>query len=284
MIQFVKLLRAPNAVPPLLWLLIGYYAGGANKIDGRIVTMFIGILLLNFFATLQNDVNDLVIDSGSGRKTALTLGKISQHKMNMVIYFLLISALLVPLLLGYFYVAFLLALYAVVCFAYNAKPLQLSRRPISSFVTLAICFSTLPAIYGINLSGASFNKNIMILLTGGFLFRISLSVLKDYKDYAGDKRYKKDTFLIKYGSYKLKVLSLAAYSIGAAMIVFSVILITNIKSELVLLLVITAVYSFSKRMNLRTKASGYELNNYIFHRLLLFGVLFEAGVWICFYT
>src|SRR4051812_31249028 len=99
MLGLINLFRPKNAIAPVLWLFIGYGASSADQWKAAPLQLCtFGILLLNFFATAQNDIEDLDIDSRSGRSSALIGRQVSVEKLKAVSYALAAIAIITPLL------------------------------------------------------------------------------------------------------------------------------------------------------------------------------------------
>lgn len=283
MAELLVLLRPRNAVPPLLWLLVGYAAGGATNYRSAPLTLcFIGLALLNFFATAQNDLEDFDIDKDSGRRSALTDGRVSKNSLRLIGRFMAGLALVLPLIFWQPRVFWLLLIYLLVCWLYNSPPAQLSRRPVASITALGLCFAALPFLYGWIISSGPLSSAVIWLIAGGFLLRFSLSALKDYKDYYGDKKNSKQTFLIRFGPHKLRSISMFMFVAGLALIILAALSDLGAKAG-ALFLAAFAIYMISERAKLKAGKNYFDYNNRLFHKLLTLGILFEAGVWACFY-
>jgi 4-hydroxybenzoate polyprenyltransferase len=133
----------------------------------------------------------------------LVLASLSQQKLTLLIFILI---------------------YTTVGWLYNARPFQLSHRPILSIVFLGIYYALLPCLFGLLLSGNSLTPLFIIFLICYSLCRCSISLLKDYKDVTGDKKHHKHTFLLTYGQRRVALIStvigLTAYPTIYALILF----------------------------------------------------------------
>jgi 4-hydroxybenzoate polyprenyltransferase len=98
--------------------------------------------------------------------------------------------------------------------AYNAPPLLLSRRPIASIVLLGAYYTTLPLLFGVLMGGGKLGSGFVVLCLSLTLQKVSVSLLKDYKDEAGDRQYGKQTFLIVYGRHAVAWSSIITGLVG----------------------------------------------------------------------
>jgi 4-hydroxybenzoate polyprenyltransferase len=181
------------------------------------------VLLLHSAATLDNDLEDLEIDRSNHRTGMLLSGALSAEHARTLSYSLYILALLttslLPLRFGHlgFATAFLL-----LGWIYNRRPLQFSRRPIASIITLGACYGALPLAYGLWLGGSELiDPNSLGLIGIWFTGRIGVSILKDFKDARGDRAHHKRTFYLAYGRSHTIWLSLIAGLISYAAILAS---------------------------------------------------------------
>jgi 1,4-dihydroxy-2-naphthoate octaprenyltransferase len=158
-------------------------------------------------------VEDRDIDSENGRDEAyiraLSPSGVIRIAWSMIVISFAMTAILLP-------VAVIAPLVGFIIFSwmYNAKPFQLSRRPIGSIAVLGICYAYIPLMFGMSL-GSPIDAVLFLLLGVSFaVSRISLSMLKDYKDARGDALHHKKTFLLVYGRSVVRSVSVALACIG----------------------------------------------------------------------
>ena len=286
--QIIDLSRPKNAVHPLLALLMGYaMARGDSDISSGLFITFAIIVLLNFFATLQNDAIDKPIDQASGRVTPLIRGEFSTPQVLTIAYCLAVTAVALPVLLGSGPITIFAIVYLFLAWCYNAPPWQASRRPLASLVILALLLTGLPLAFGYYLVAGTIPVEIIGLAFGGFWLRFANSILKDYKDYAGDKRYSKKTFLVAFGPRLTKRVSIIAAVVGYGVvlgIVTARIQHTWISYLSVIILGFVINYALWLRTRLRLTQRWFSVqNNEIFHRLLDVDIVFEVGIILCLY-
>ncbi|MFO0881917.1 MAG: UbiA family prenyltransferase [Candidatus Saccharimonadales bacterium] len=199
-LNWVLLVRPYNVLPPMLAMLIAcIYAGGAP-----VHLCVAGVLLIVFLhseATIRNDLKDKDVDTANKRQGILFANN-EKHTnyTHWVMYASIILSLLLVVYLQNIAIGLLVILSLLLSWAYNTKPLQLSRRPLLSIGILGIMYGALPVVLGYLLSVKTISvAQMLVLALVWFLLRVSISLLKDFKDEAGDRKYHKQTFLIVYG-------------------------------------------------------------------------------------
>lgn len=285
--NILVLCRPKNAISPAIALIIGNTAViGGSKLSIEIFISVICVILLNFFATLQNDVIDQQIDKASKRNTALTRGEISVNQTMAIAYSFFVIAVAIPMLLGLRQVTIFSIIYAAWIYGYNMLPLQFSRHPISSIVTLSLLLSSLPLMFGYFLASNHLDHTLVFLGIGGFLSRFSISILKDYKDFRADTAYQKITFLVAFGANRVRRISLYFSIFSYIIWIILIIQIRGYKLPVLLgclLLAILSTYSISQRIILSNSIKKFGVNNNLFHKIIDIQILFEYGVFVCFY-
>ena len=89
-------------------------------------------------------------------------------------------------------------------YLYNAHT---SKKPILSVVSLSFVYA-LPLVYGFYLTHNALNIEFVTLFILYFLLKISIVILKDYRDVVGDSMYNKQTFLLQFGYKTVAYVSL----------------------------------------------------------------------------
>ena len=160
------------------------------------------VYLLHSAGTIRNDIVDRETDRINKPDRPLVTGKISQATAEALFFGFMLLTVAFAILGG---PAFLIwgALLYFGAWLYNEPPFLGSHRPISSIVLMAVCFTTLPFIFGAQVgSGQMFLTSAPFILTiiGLSLSRAATSIFKDFKDVVGDKATGKKTFLLEFGS------------------------------------------------------------------------------------
>lgn len=281
--EALLLLRPRNAVPPILACMVGYYAAGPSQ---PAPPLFIGgviVFLAHSYATLQNDLEDQVIDRANRRKSALLSGNFSVKSLQKVSYFLILSIVAAASLSPQYPVHLSFAVVFIgLAWAYNRPPLLLSHRPVGSITLLGMFFGAVPLLYGASLGGNALSAHVLILAVAWFLLRCSVSILKDYSDYSGDKQHHKQTFLIAYGPVRVAYTSLFASLSGYALlagVLFGLVDFGKLWS-IAAVTTLLAIYSLWLRHELVRPRSFLSADGY-FHKVFLVTTLVDVGAVLC---
>jgi 4-hydroxybenzoate polyprenyltransferase len=115
----------------------------------------------------------------------------------------------------------LVALSLLVSWAYSLRPLRLSYRTYLAHAALGVAYVAIP--YGLGLAVVRSAPRPADALLAGALFALFVAriVLKDFRDRAGDARFGKPTFLLRYGKRATCAVSLAALATGNALLLVS---------------------------------------------------------------
>ncbi len=268
--------RPLNSIHPLLLLYIG--ALFVQAPFGHIVGAIILLFLVHSAVTLSNDLNDIDVDAANGRNvSAARLAKGSGGALLVWIVYgicILVSALYLPMLFTMLLVAVLVG-----SWVYNAKPFQLSKRPIGSIVMMALCYGLLPFLAGASL-GSPLTPLLLALGIGFALSRASLSILKDYKDAVGDAKHHKKTFLLVYGRTMVRRASVYMAATGYLLTIILIALTTPIIQQgpfYVIVSAAVAAWLVFERTKL-TPSKSYQQLNAKFHQLLSYEVLFYGAI------
>jgi len=205
---------------------IGFFLA-TDKINANYFVGVAVIILAFAYATLQNDVEDIAIDRINAPNSIIASGKLSFEEVSNFNTVLLLGLLVLSL---YNFPRHLIPVLftIIIIWLYNKPPLLLSRKPISSIIILALMYSTVPLYYGYYSSGAMVvNHYLFLLILAWFFVRISVSILKDYKDAHGDKIYNKRTFYLTFGGRMTALGSMICGLLGYLGILTAIFLITR---------------------------------------------------------
>lgn len=258
---------------------IGFFlVGGIHSIG---IDYIIGILviLLGFaYATIQNDIEDLAIDKVNSPSKALASGKLSIEEASAFNNIILVGLLALSLYHFPHHLIFVLMLGLI--WLYNKPPFFLSRRPIASIVVLALAYSTVPLLYGYYLNfGLALNSDLLYLVLLWFLVRISIAILKDYKDARGDKAYNKRTFYLTYGHRYTALVSIICFSVGCVGILFLLFLLRT-PHWLFILPALFLIRNFYLRLQLFRTMNNKKLTD-IFHQIFFGQNQFDFAFLLC---
>lgn len=209
--HYIDIIRPKNVVAMWLAFTVGSLITGSVPLAGFVLGLAI-LFLIHSAGTLQNDVVDYAVDKSNKVDSVLQNKQLSVNVANYLAIFLYALALLTarytPSQSGY-HLAFACTL-VLLCWLYNVPPVRLSHRPIASIIILGLFYSAVPMAYGALLAGASIRLAVGLAIIWGVL-RASTSIMKDYKDVAGDRLHHKKTFLLAYGK---KVTAITGVALG----------------------------------------------------------------------
>jgi len=238
--QLFLLSRPANALLPLLLLTAGFYAalGGFEQPSLDFYNLCISAFLLHAAFTVFNDVADRTIDADNNVRTIITLGTKTQRlRIAWGAAVLLVAAILIVATLPPAVTIVVLCM-TVVAFGYNQRPLQFSRRPLASIISLGLLYGFLPFFAGYFVVSPQVPYEWVAFASLWMVGRISLSLLKDFKDEDGDARHGKQTFLLRYGHGA--TLHLSTWLCAISYVGITAILVLQARTLLLMVVVVVA--------------------------------------------
>jgi 4-hydroxybenzoate polyprenyltransferase len=284
---YAELSRPYNSIAAILSFTIGYYFYYPQVSSGKVWIDFllgtIVVVLLHSDYTMQNDLYDIEIDKFNKRTTPLINGTIKPVTLYRVIVYTVLAALFIASfsdnkIYGLCFVMF----YSAFAIIYNGPPFLGSRRP-SSILLLGFIYSTIPLWYGVTIGGNSITKAVLVVSLLHLLIRMSISILKDFKDTKGDRHYNKRTFFVTYGRNLTVNISVALALVGYLLIIYSLYKIKNPGTIVLTVLVITALINLVNRFRLIGQNSEKGLAR-IFQKSFLYQHLFDGAILLCLLT
>ena len=284
---FVTLIRPYNATAALLACAIGFLFPSTTKNWTDFVFALVTLLLCHSFATVLNDIIDQDVDLVNAPEKPLQVKRIMLIEAKRYTFILAILAvglsLLHPLPQLLCTIFFLLIIYL-----YNCKPFQFSYKPILSVITLGFAYTCIPMLYGYmlnnNVFGIFYGKGLLFpgLVLAWLLVRISISMLKDYKDEIGDALFHKKTFYLAYGKRVTAVTSFILAIIGYTGILIVSFYMKTL-SFVSLLPIFFCLLVFLPRVKLLATTEAKQAN-VLFHKIFFSENRFEAAylLWLIF--
>ncbi|MBI1857031.1 UbiA prenyltransferase family protein [Candidatus Saccharibacteria bacterium] len=275
---FIDLARPYNAPAALLPFFISYFFYDPVVNWQDIIVGFLLIVILHSVFTIQNDILDLEIDKSNHRSTPLTNGLVSSQSLRQT----MINLYIVSVFIASFgsnkelNIGFVL-LYSALAWAYNSPPIQASRRPILSITLLGFLYSALLLAFGFLLSGRGINVLILVLF---MLARMSISILKDFKDAPGDKKNNKRTFYLVYGQTATKTFSLLMAAICYPLIIWLIVSHLELGGLAISALVFIGFVNIYNRLLLLKTDSESQLAK-IFRKSFWLENYYETMVLVC---
>lgn len=271
--RLVRLSRLFDAAFPIVSLFLGVVVTG--QLNNHSLYLLVPIvIILNSVAMIWNDIEDREIDADNGRPELVKSNVALLGRLKIYLVILIAVGILLAWLVNA--IAFVLAI-ATVCiiWIYNSKPIQASRRPILSIVVLSGAGAFLPYLFGLSLG----NIGIHVLIAGvcWWFGRISLSVLKDYKDARGDARHNKKTFLLCYGVRKVAVVSVISLCVGYGALIGLMFSLSNTTWGLLALITTTGVFAYMRRPLFDSKSTYVQLDS-SFRKIAQYQLLLDVGV------
>jgi len=264
-----RIARPYNAILPLILVALGGISEGAST---AVILMTVSaFFLLHSAVTIWNDIEDIHIDRDNYRDLS-SFDKLGKNALKRIVIFLIAVGLGCGLLLSVnVFVVFIC--FVSLSYAYNSPPLQLSRRPIASIVILGACYALLPFWTGVLAAGQLSTYSVVLGVTLA-ISRMSLSILKDYKDAHGDAKHTKKTFLLVYGRTVTRRTSMLLACIGYAFTLATAWWFQPSLSTFYLIIgVFLCAWLVSQRQVLR-KFSTYKALNEQFHKCIHYELLF----------
>lgn len=273
---YIELARPSNVLLPALAVVAGFLFTGA-ELNADLWIGLVAFFLLHSAVTIWNDIEDRAIDKLNNVDTILTRSAKAIPQARKVVVLLVVATLVCGVFLPPSAITWLVV-FLVLAWAYNARPLILSRRPISSIVVLGLCYAFVPILLGASL-GLGVSSEVVWLAVFWALGRASLSILKDYKDAVGDAKSNKRTFLLVYGNRRVRLVSLILGIVGyveVARITYELVVPASVEwfyasvGAALLLLVYGRLVLFRK--------NSYEQLNRVFHMCLQWQLLCDGVI------
>ncbi|MHA1269241.1 MAG: UbiA family prenyltransferase [Candidatus Helarchaeota archaeon] len=202
-ISFIKNLRILRTLSYLLMYFFGWFFGwyfSLYNID--YIKLIIGLISIFFcwqFCISLNDIFDIEIDRITNPDRPYVKGYLGKKKYIIISLIYVIISIISSIFLG-FVPLILISIFLFLGYIYSAPPIRMRKYIIGTlFIGGASALSYFAGLYSIN--------NIINLnqLTIGILIFFALSmgtVVKDYKDYEGDKKAGVSTIFTKFGLEK----------------------------------------------------------------------------------
>lgn len=264
--------RPLNAVQPLLGVYLGYLLAGASNVQLLLAAM-VSVFVIHSVVTVWNDIEDELGDRKGGRYHVASWRKHPVYVHLPVVAVIVVGASIAVVELYSVLTAALIGVLVLLGWIYNARPIQASHRPVASMAVLFLSYGLLPVLIGGSIGGHHVLVALFALFWG--INRLSLSLLKDYKDALADAKSHKKTFLLVFGGKRTAWLSLVCADVGFAGTI--VLLYVHRPQLSILCLVVAATALIYERLQL-FKVDSYAELSMVFKRSSEYQIIFEAAV------
>lgn len=268
--QLIRLARLWDALLPVVSLFVG--AALVDRVDdSRLMGLIALVVLLNSIAIIWNDIEDRRIDADNDRPEVSRQTQSQLRQLKIGVGLLLAVSLCLAWIISSL-VGWLCFLVIGVTWAYNSRPFQASRRPIASIILLSGAGAFLPFLLGAALGG--FTSTVWVAGVTWWVGRISLSLLKDYKDVKGDAKHSKKTFLLRFGARRVAWISLLTFLLGYGL--FVSLLFHNVAATMLLYVAMGLIVYM--RRSLFDRHATYLALDHTFRQLVQYQLLLDVGV------
>jgi 4-hydroxybenzoate polyprenyltransferase len=211
-----RMLRIRTVLVMVTFQAIGYEA---VKPTGAVsVTFILGAIMLGALymsATCFNDVSDEEVDkvnlANDVSRPLMTTNVTSQQLKWLGIITLIIS-LVTAIAISPAHLVLAISGILLSVF-YSLPPIKISHRGIFASLWLPLSYVILPFLTGSFIQGDLTRTSMWVLLTMYVTF-IGRILLKDFRDYEGDKKFGKLNFLVRHGPVKTCIASASAWILG----------------------------------------------------------------------
>lgn len=277
--QFFRLARFENCILPVLALGAGYFTSRADYVSHLLISAF-SLIAIHTVVTIWNDIAD---EEGDRNNQIERIANIREEgnlsHLRAVLIFISVMVIFASFFVSGVAVVMMASL-LLLGWIYNHAPVRASCRPIASLVVLGISYAALPFLLGASLG--HIGHAVILMSVGWTVGRVSLSMLKDYKDAPGDAVSNKRTFLLVYGGTLTARLSSSFAFIGFAVCGLIAVGLTH-SLRYGIALVAAALGLLAIRSQLFRERNYVALNR-VFHESLKYQVLFDGLVILCLRT
>ena len=213
--SYAEIARPGNAMLAVMAFCVGYFLVHKVVSWPDFATALGIIFCVHSAITIQNDREDVAIDRINASRTPLHAGGMTLEEARYLEW--AFTAVAIVLALYNPGVHLLpLVVWLAVGWVYNRQPFGFSRRPLLSIVTLGVAYAVIPVAYGVRLGANQWSALEGIAIALWFLRRMSVSILKDYKDEKGDRAMGKRTFYLVYGHRRTALVSIIMSALAFA--------------------------------------------------------------------
>ena len=212
-----RMLRLRTVLLMVTFEAIGFEAVHPSRIiPFKFLLMALMISALYVCATCFNDVADEEIDKvnlPNDLSRPLVTTAVTAKQLQILGLVALFVALIAAALTGPIFVLFMIMGAGLNIF-YSVPPIRMSYRGIFASLWLSSSYVTIPFWTGALIGSAAIPGRIWLLFLGTYSCFVSRILLKDFRDYEGDKKFRKLNFLVRHGPELTCAVSGACWLIG----------------------------------------------------------------------
>jgi 4-hydroxybenzoate polyprenyltransferase len=212
-----RMLRIRTVLVMVTFEAIGYQAAKPAKfISVKFLLVAIMLGTLYICATCFNDAADEEIDKvnlPNDVSRPLTTTETTGKQLQQLGLAALLVATVAAILVSPAYFLFVIA-GAILNIFYSVAPFKLSHRGILASLWLPLSYVVLPFLAGAFINGGSLTTTNKYILVAEYCCFVGRILLKDFRDYEGDKKFGKLNFLVRHGPILTCLASGLAWLIG----------------------------------------------------------------------
>jgi len=284
---FWRLLRYRVAIMLILFLLLSLSLHQKLTYNPILIILACISLALSYVsATSINDIADAKIDAinhpnSVGRPLITGEGK----KKDLIKVFIIASvASMVMAAFVNWWALLIISCSILINILYSLPPVRLSYRTFLAPLVLGVAYVGIPYSLGLAISSSSVRSNDLLWLFGLYVMFIGRIILKDFRDRKGDAKFKKPTFLLRFGKDATCIFSYLGVVIGGSAIIW--LTHNTIWLAIITALFLVAILVMIRRLQLAPEGQqeqlsigvGAKMGNGLLITLLCVFALRQSGV------
>lgn len=193
----------------------------SHSIPFDFVLVIVMVAALYICATCLNDIADEEIDKvnlANDKSRPLVTTKTTPNQLRILAILAVLLATIAALLIKPEFL-FLIIGGVILNVGYSNAPLKISYRGVLASFWLALSYVAIPFIAGSWIYSVHLRHDGWVILFAMYSFFVGRILLKDFRDYVGDKKFGKLNFLVRHGPRLTCLAAGLAWLIGDAVII-----------------------------------------------------------------
>jgi 4-hydroxybenzoate polyprenyltransferase len=219
-----RMLRIRTVLLMVAFEAIGYEIVKPTKsLSLKFVLTAIMIGALYVCGTCFNDAADEKIDKvnlPNDLSRPLVTTKVTGKQLKTLGLCSLAVALISIIIINPLYVL-LVVFWAALNISYSVPPIKISHRGILASLLLSLNYVAFPFLVGALINSGHLDRFAWFVLIGLYCCFVSRILLKDFRDYEGDKKFNKLNFLVRHGPKLTCNVSAIAWIVGSVVLGFN---------------------------------------------------------------